>query len=440
LDITAAQRSEGEKIYTAGARPLWRLRGAIGFFGICGLTAVPGFARWALGGAAPSPSIWFLALASGAFMLIGLFMLARARLGLPKLHVTPTGIVLEGMFATRWADYDSIAMLALTTSHARRDSRSIDWAVADVVGESAHPIWRRRATFHIPDDFDTPIVDIIRDINTRRARVVGVRAAPVAMSMRADDALVGVAGFRFAWLTVALFALLVAVFVLEHALAVDHAVVDPTDPELLLQVGPRTLLALGALNWGLVHDDGQWFRLLTAPLLHLNLRHLVANGIGLLIAGVLLERLVGRAWLLALFVVGAVGGSLMSLAADPANWISVGASGAIMGLMAGLFVASFHLQSGSVLRLQTQIQALYVLIPILVQLSATMVAGHFDVAAHLGGVLSGGAAALVLLRVWRAGERLPRHRKIAGAIAAVGALGLLLGGVVLGSHDPMRTD
>ncbi|MBK6533087.1 MAG: rhomboid family intramembrane serine protease [Deltaproteobacteria bacterium] len=107
-----------------------------------------------------------------------------------------------------------------------------------------------------------------------------------------------------------------------------------------------TLVSLGGLNRDLVTDGGEWWRLLTAACLHGSPIHLLMNGVALYMAGVVLEHLLGRAWLGALFVVGALGGSLMGLAINPDNLVSVGASGAIMGCSAAALVSAMRLPEG----------------------------------------------------------------------------------------------
>ena len=217
---------------------------------------------------------------------------------------------------------------------------------------------------------------------------------------------------RFPVLTCGLLALLIGVFVLEHRFAIGSS-------SGLFAPSISTLIALGGLHRDLVLQHGEWFRLFSATLLHGSLLHLILNGVALYLAGSVLETLVGRVWFLALFVIGAVGGSLLSLAINPATVVSVGASGAIMGLLAGAFVSSFRLPSG-VQRTQIQMSMMQVLIPSLIPL-ATVGTGHkVDFAAHLGGALVGATVGLVMLKNWRLESALPRFVGAAGAIAAMG--------------------
>lgn len=219
--------------------------------------------------------------------------------------------------------------------------------------------------------------------------------------------------WRFPFLTCLILALLALVFAGE----VVFAVRPPTGA---LQADIETLIALGGLNRTLVLQKGEWYRVLTAPLMHLDLMHIGLNGIALLIAGNMLERLVGRAWLGALFVVGALGGSLMSLAVNPASLVSVGASGAIMGLFAGVLTLSLHLPSGTA-RAKLQRSSINILIPSLLPLATA--GGHqVDYGAHFGGAIAGAVLGFVLLSLWPRAETWPRFRQAAFVIGCGGAL------------------
>lgn len=241
-----------------------------------------------------------------------------------------------------------------------------------------HYLWLREAGIHAPPGMPTPI-----------------RGVPV--------------------LTLAILAVLVAVFVCEQAFGIG-----PTTG--LLAPSIPTLLALGALQHSLVFSQGEWYRLLSATLLHADLFHILMNGVALYMVGAVLENFVGRAWYLALYVLGAVGGSLMSLAINPDTLVSVGASGAIMGLFAAAFVCSFHLPPDRP-RSALQKNLLQVLIPSLLPL-ASMGSGHrVDIGAHLGGALTGAAMGFVLLKTWAGASPVPRFKPVAAAVALLGLAG-----------------
>jgi rhomboid protease GluP len=191
----------------------------------------------------------------------------------------------------------------------------------------------------------------------------------------------------------------------------------------VLGIDAPSLLAMGGMNGAAVLQKGEWYRLLSAALLHADLFHLVMNGIALALAGWMLEALLGPAWFLALFLLGALGGSLMGLLINPANLISVGASGAVMGLLAAALVATRRLPSGPA-KVQTQLRLLQFLVPSLIPLVASSHGGRVDFAAHFGGAIAGALAGFVLLRIWPRTEPEPRHARLAVGLAVVAVLGL----------------
>ncbi|HEX6267808.1 MAG TPA: rhomboid family intramembrane serine protease, partial [Burkholderiales bacterium] len=217
---------------------------------------------------------------------------------------------------------------------------------------------------------------------------------------------------RFPALTLALLAMLAAVFAAEHVYGIGAS-------SGLLAPSIQTLVALGGLNRDMVIQSGEWYRIFSAALLHGDLMHLLLNGLALYLAGTVLESLVGRAWFFALFVIGAAGGSLMSLALNPASVVSVGASGAIMGLLAAAFVCSFRIPSGA-LRTQIQMAMLQVLVPSLIPLAVSRTGAQVDFAGHLGGALSGALVGMAMLRGWRPAQAVPGFAPLAAAISLAG--------------------
>src|SRR4029077_10741737 len=119
------------------------------------------------------------------------------------------------------------------------------------------------------------------------------------------------------------------------------------DTDWLKQPTLATLLAFGGLMGEVVIESGEWYRLLTAPLLHGGIEHILLNGVALGLAGYVLEPLIGRAWFAAVFVVGALCGALFSLLLNSDVIISVGASGAVMALFACMLVLSGHFPKGA---------------------------------------------------------------------------------------------
>ncbi|GAB3206256.1 rhomboid family intramembrane serine protease [Marinactinospora thermotolerans] len=144
--------------------------------------------------------------------------------------------------------------------------------------------------------------------------------------------------------------------------------------------------------WGggvLYHD--QWYRLLTSALLHGSIMHLLFNGFAMYVLGPQLESWLGHWRFLALWVLSAIGGSMLTLVADPGQ-VSVGASGAIFGLFGAVLLI------GRRLRLDTR----FILGLLAVNLLITFLVPAISWTAHIGGLVSG----LVLGAVY---AYLPRH-------------------------------
>jgi rhomboid protease GluP len=233
------------------------------------------------------------------------------------------------------------------------------------------------------------------------------------------------------WLTLALLAALVVVFCIELLAGFDV-------PTGLLQPSVRTLVALGGSNWTLVVDGGEWHRVISAPFLHGGLIHVALNGLVLLWGGSLLERMLGRAWFAAIYAVSAVTGVLASLAINEPSVVSVGASGALMGLMACLFVTSFHFPPGPV-RARLRMASLEVLVPALIPVATSLTGQRVDFGAHIGGALGGALMAVILLSIWPTTERLPRLRRLAAAIGLGGLIAAVATvGKVTGSFQKMQ--
>jgi membrane associated rhomboid family serine protease len=144
-----------------------------------------------------------------------------------------------------------------------------------------------------------------------------------------------------------------------------------------------------AADWGMwpaaVAINDEWYRLLTSVFLHGSLLHLAFNMYVLFVLGPPLERLLGHARFLMLFLIAGLGGAVASFTFSSINTVSVGASGAIFGLMGALVVAGRHLRA--------DITQVLVLIGINVVIG--FIAPGVDWRAHLGGLLTGAAVAFV---------------------------------------------
>ncbi|WP_171986622.1 MULTISPECIES: rhomboid family intramembrane serine protease [Nocardiopsis] len=140
------------------------------------------------------------------------------------------------------------------------------------------------------------------------------------------------------------------------------------------------MLGLGRVEDGTLLGvlAGEWYRLITAAFLHGSIFHLLFNGYAMYILGVQLERWLGHGRFLALWVLGALAGSVLSLLMVP-NQFSVGASGAIFALFGAVFVIGR--------RLRLDLRMVGVLLA--VNLVLTFVVPNISWTAHIGGLVAG---------------------------------------------------
>jgi len=379
-----------------------------------GLIPLKQISDWLSGGPIPGGSAFFGAAVTLFFLAATILFISNALRGLPRLTVTPDGIKFESGIWTKCATWDAIGPFAV----------KVHSTSAKVAGAAPRRSRRRARTFTIPNQFTVPIGVIATDLNVARALATGETPRALkelqakelqAKELQAKETSLGLAQFKVPWLTLSILFVLIAIFTLENMLAVS-----PGGRGLTPSIA--TLIAFGASSHKLVVSNGEWYRLFTGPLLHANPPHILGNGIALLWGGWLLERLVGRLWFFAFFSIGALGGSLVSIAVNPINLVSVGASGALMGLFAALFVGSFRYPSGTAARTRLLLNSLRILVPSLLPFLQTSSVGRIDYGAHIGGTLSGAILALALLKCWPEGARIPQFRKAAAGSAAIGAL------------------
>jgi membrane associated rhomboid family serine protease len=140
---------------------------------------------------------------------------------------------------------------------------------------------------------------------------------------------------------------------------------------------------------GVAH--GEWWRLLTAAFLHYGPFHLAVNMYSLFFAGTLLEHVIGR-WRFALLYLGSgIAGSAGALLLSPDN-VTVGASGAIFGILGALFV----LERRGNIATGGQIAGLIIL-----NLIFTFALSNISVGGHIGGLIGGVVLMLALMNFRR---------------------------------------
>jgi membrane associated rhomboid family serine protease len=106
----------------------------------------------------------------------------------------------------------------------------------------------------------------------------------------------------------------------------------PLDENSMLGPSIQTLINSGGLTSVSVICDGEWWRIFVSFFLHAGIFHLAFNMLTLLLLGSQLEREFGPLDMTAIYMSSGVAGQLASAVFLP-NSVSVGASGAIFGLL-----------------------------------------------------------------------------------------------------------
>lgn len=151
------------------------------------------------------------------------------------------------------------------------------------------------------------------------------------------------------------------------------------------------ILALFGANNLMLVQSGQIWRLITCAFLHVGIIHLLVNMYSLAIIGTQVETFIGKWKFVLIYLISAVCASLMSLVFTESNIVSVGASGAIFGLMGALLYFGYHYRLYLSNAIKNQIIPIIVL-NLLIGFAATGI----DNAAHIGGLIGGYLSAMAL--------------------------------------------
>lgn len=157
--------------------------------------------------------------------------------------------------------------------------------------------------------------------------------------------------------------------------------------------GGGSLINDGGLNAFAIDVAGEWWRIVTSGFLHAGPFHLLLNMFALYILGSLLEPSVGTARFVGIYAVSLLAGSWGALLIDP-NALTVGASGAVFGLMSATFIMA---RRRGMEDLAAQIGFFVV-----INLVFTFSVPSISVGGHLGGLVGGAVAALLVARFERA--------------------------------------
>jgi membrane associated rhomboid family serine protease len=156
---------------------------------------------------------------------------------------------------------------------------------------------------------------------------------------------------------------------------------------------------------------GDWWRIVTSGFLHINYFHIGFNMFLLWQLGLLLEGALGRVGFVVLYFMSLLGGSFLILVITP-DQPTLGASGAVFGLMGAAFVG---LRSRGIDPFSTGIGPLIVL-----NLILTFAIPRVSIGGHIGGLVAGAIGGWLLLDL---APRIPNGKVVAPLLC--GAAGIV---------------
>jgi membrane associated rhomboid family serine protease len=178
----------------------------------------------------------------------------------------------------------------------------------------------------------------------------------------------------------------------------------------------------GALVGAAIDINGDWYRLVSAMFLHAGVLHIAFNMLALYWLGTVVEQALGTWRFLLVYFVSGLAGSAGALLLTGPFAVTVGASGAIFGIMGSLLVLEY-VATGT---FAGQAMALIVL-----NLALTFTIPNISVGGHLGGLVGGVLATFALVHF--------RHARPAwigpALVVVVGVASVLVAAMRVANYD-----
>ena len=175
----------------------------------------------------------------------------------------------------------------------------------------------------------------------------------------------------------------VLVFLWELKMIGPSFLTNGADTQQLFQLGGMQTLAYNA---------GQHYRLWSSMFLHASVTHILGNMSSLIFVGNILEDLIGHVRYLLVYLLSGVGSAYLSLLFLNPNTVSVGASGAVFGIIGCLLIVTMFRYSNWKNGVVTAL-----LYTILINLGVSVIDPSINLYAHLGGLITGIFCGFVIL-------------------------------------------
>ncbi|MEO4054915.1 rhomboid family intramembrane serine protease [Solibacillus sp. CAU 1738] len=128
---------------------------------------------------------------------------------------------------------------------------------------------------------------------------------------------------------------------------------------------------------------GEWWRVITSMFLHAGFMHILFNMFSLFLFGPELEKIAGKMRFLTIYFLAGIFGGAATFAFEDAMYASVGASGAIFGIIGAFGALVYYTR-------HTMPQLRQIIVPIIViSVFMTFVQSNINITSHLGGLVAG---------------------------------------------------
>lgn len=149
----------------------------------------------------------------------------------------------------------------------------------------------------------------------------------------------------------------------------------------IIEINPNVLEALGAKDNVLI-SEGQYYRLFTSMFLHSGIVHIGMNMYSLFMIGPLIEKSYGKVKYILIYFLSGILASITSYMFTPA--MSIGASGAIFGVLGATLVLAYKLRKIVGKEFLVNVSSV-----IAVNIVFSFSIPNIDMYAHIGGLVSG---------------------------------------------------
>jgi rhomboid protease GluP len=146
----------------------------------------------------------------------------------------------------------------------------------------------------------------------------------------------------------------------------------------------ENLVTYGGIVPVLVVDQQEYYRIITAMFLHGGILHFLSNSLVLYFIGGYLEQMIGPKRYIAIYLLSGISSSIFVVLFGEPNIVTIGASGAIFGVMGALFLLTLLKQNWFTPETTRSIRNL-----MLINLILTFVIRNISIPGHIGGLIFG---------------------------------------------------